>query len=273
MLYFNLYPDYEILSKYVRFNQTFEQLVNEADQGYPIVVDYFDTDDKIDRVQKTFRKLLVDNKLEAHYDNLLLLSLILINQHQSFITAANDYYQIQIAKKEIRKFLSTCNKNGIALSVKKPNGKSDKINNKPVIEWIGKLIQEAIDNNNMPRSISGHLGFSAIPNYIFNINAPTLDSFIKQNDTRFISEFCITVCTYLNSETTLQSSINGDFDHAQLTFVYHLMVMLNLLKDKVFQLGSTVEHYDYQPHKYIRSTLNQYKKKLKLDGKKLKNPN
>jgi hypothetical protein len=269
MLYFNLYPNYDVLSEYVVFTQTIDQLKQHADEGFPIIVDRFDTEHKVLEIERKVTKVLSGYQLESHYDNILLISLVFINQHQAYMTAATENFILKKRRIDLETLNSVFRDNrNTTITIKRDGEKPIKLFDTEVFKWIDQLLQTAVSKNEIPHEVAGPLGFNKKPNLEFELTTTSLSSFNKIHTTRFIAELSIKLCQYLDEQTFLKkSSPHKRYDLKQLTLLYELMVILKVLEDKVFVSFATTKKSDYQPHKYMRSILEQYKKKYLSEGK------
>ncbi len=71
MLYFNPKPDFQLLSKYFKLPFTEEQMQYYQNNGFDIVINWYETEEEIERIRKGFEDIIVKYRLEHHYDNLL----------------------------------------------------------------------------------------------------------------------------------------------------------------------------------------------------------
>src|ERR1041385_6007292 len=75
MLHFNPKPDFQVLSKYFKFPYPPEVLEQQYPDGYPIVIDWYDSEEKVKAIVDEFKAIVNRHGLIEHHDNLLFLCL------------------------------------------------------------------------------------------------------------------------------------------------------------------------------------------------------
>ena len=190
--------------------------------GYPIVIDWLDTDEKVKEVEDKFLQILIELKLQNNYQDLLFLCLNEIQGIEAILYELNFQYAQRKRTKELAGLLlgfveNPKNEyNGLLLKTFKS---THRLTDQVLIEWVGRLIREAIERGDM--SIGDfqfdirdaffdktNNGFALNKIKIFAESQKTVHSSTKDINSR-LADFCLRLYPYLINETHINPDKNS----------------------------------------------------------------
>lgn len=242
MLYFNPKPDFQLLSKYYQFPNSVEVMNAQSEDGYAIVIDWYDTDEKVAEIENAFKAILKKYGLIAHFDNLLFLLLGKTQEIEAIQYELNFQYNQKKRTKELAAFLLTYvnsdkkQLNGLALKTFTGTGKVSDTN---LIQWMCDSIIKSLINGDV-----------LVSDYEYNIRELVFDrtntglklsieklqvqanktvSSPYRNIRSLHAGFCFYLYQYLISETDIKPDPNAMFSDAQLMFYFDLLVLFDFI--------------------------------------------
>ncbi|MES2872385.1 MAG: hypothetical protein V4708_01595 [Bacteroidota bacterium] len=273
MLHFLLKLDFPVLSKYVKFHDSDKPLDVLYENGYPITMDYYYTDELVKDCEDGFRKLLNKHSLGDHFENLLFLCLSGLQKLESNLYESEIINTQRIRIKELGHFLlmfeESTEKETINLLAKGFRNTA-KITDQTLSRYIGRIVKENIIKGNyqlgelahqLPLLLGSENGDSEISIKKLHELADTKVINMKQLQKTYTCELAFTLLGYLNGETQYTSSSNTNFSDAQLDLLYDILIYFELLKE-----GNFDKTFDYEPKDFMRNYLIKYAKSLKIRG-------
>jgi hypothetical protein len=278
MLLFNPKPDFKTLSKYYQFQISPEVLKEQYADGFPILIDWYYTDEMVDGITEQFTEIVNRYGLSEHNDNLMYLILNKAQEFEALVTAAIDENNMMLKAKELAGFLlAYLNKEANKVPGLLLKGFTDtyKISDPYLSTWIGSLVSKAIVEGNVPlqlmnmatdylfiETVDGERRISADKVLeVYNTKWQNTSTYINQYQTRLRAEFCFYLLPYLNNETPLNKGDNNNFSDQQLSFLYEIMILLEFIKPGAFD-----KSMDYEPKDSIRNSLIKYVKAFGIKG-------
>jgi len=156
MLHFNPKPDFQVLSKYFKFPYPPEILEQQYPDGYPIVIDWYDTDEAVATVANEFEAIVNRYRLIEHHDNLLFLCLGKVQEIEAIQYELDFQYAQKKRTKELAGLLLAFTESPLnqynAILLKTDVKDTAKVFDKRLIQWIGDLITNAVKGGNFPLS-------------------------------------------------------------------------------------------------------------------------
>jgi len=240
MLHFNPYPDFSVLSKYFKFQHLPEELTQQYPDAYPIVIDWYDTEEKVAHIEEGFREIIKKYKLESSFDNLLFLSLGKLQELDSIQYELDFQFAQKKRTKELATlllFFAESSPYQIHTILFKTNKKSAPIIDKKLIDWIQTIIIQSIKDGKMKLTDFEY----GIMDAFFDERKEQLDlnklkiaatqSLIssKKEEKRLIADFCLYLYMYLVNETDIKPNPNSLFSDAMLNFFFDLLTLYELI--------------------------------------------
>jgi hypothetical protein len=247
---FTLQPNLALLNKHEYLYLSDEEL-NDAilnQEKLYIEVDAIYTEEKRRATEDGFKEILKEYKIEGHYETLLYICLVESNHGEIQFQYKFDAYNRSKFDKELAQLLlinkpdSTFKPNSIKVS---SITDTVKITNEKLITWIGKLINNAIEQGNftseeLNESIYGFTaddeGRITFDNQLLNYNRiqqvaeqTTRKPGIRERN-RFLAPFLFRVLAYLNEETILTTKEGVRFSDDQLNFLFKVAELLEWVK-------------------------------------------
>jgi hypothetical protein len=281
MLLFNPKPNFTKLSKYYQFQVSPEILQEQYADGFPILIDWYYTNEMVDGITEQFTEIVNRFGLSDHTDNLMYLVLTKAQEFEALVTAAIDENNMMLKAKELAGFLLAYqNKEANSAPALLLKGFTDtyKISDPYLSAWIGSLVSKAITNGDVPLQLmnmaTDYLFIETVDGErrisknkvedVYNRKWQNTSTYINQYQTRLRAEFCFYLLPYLNNETSLTKGDNNNFSDQQLSFLYEIMILLEFIKPGAFD-----KSMDYEPKDSIRNSLIKYAKAFGIKG----NPN
>lgn len=242
MLYFNPRPNFHLLSKYILFPVSIESMEGQSQEGYAIMIDWYDTDEKVEEIDNAFKGILNRYGLNDHYDNLLFLTLGKLQEIEAIQYEINFQYNQKKRTKELAGFLlgyiEGNEDQSYTLLLKTFMGTS-KVSDSNLVQWICKSIIKALIKGDM-----------SINDYEYNIRELLFDktdkglilskekleleakktiASPKRNIRALHAGFCFYIYEYLVKETNIKPDTNVMFSDAQLMFYFDLLVLFEFI--------------------------------------------
>ena len=240
MLYFNPKPNFLVIGKYYSFQEDLATLTKEYSDGIPIVIDWFDTEEKVEKINEAFRSVIEKFDLSNHYDDLLFLCLNKIQEIELIELELIFQSSQQARSKELAKLLLALQDhthNGNSQIVIKTRKDTVKITDTKLNNWLTKSIVTAVGRGDL--SVSDFdLRFKdatikdspdALNNEVLKeiLSSPTIN--LKQQGTSLFVDFCLYLYPYLVNETAIKADKNVLFSDSQLNFYFELLELFGYL--------------------------------------------
>ena len=244
MLYFNPKPNFQILSKYFKFQYEVELMEKYFSTGYEMVLDHLYTDEAVAEIENGFKNIINKYHLQAHHDNLLFLTLGKVQEHEAVLDEVNFQYAQRKRTKELASLLLTFTENPTkqydALLLKTFKGTA-KVSDKPTIKWIGETITKAILTGKMPLAdyeyrIMNDFFDETADGKQLSITKLTIESQrkilspINRAKSKY-ADICIYLYSYLVNETNIKPNPDTLFSDAMLNFYFDLLELFGFIND------------------------------------------
>ncbi|MHB8208649.1 hypothetical protein [Mucilaginibacter sp.] len=260
---FEIQPNLTLLNKHEYLNLSEEEL-NAAilkQEKLFVEVDAIYTEEKRRATEDGFKEILKYYRIEEHYETLLYICLVESNHGEIQFQHKFDAYNRSKFDKELAQLLFINNPD----STFKPNSikvssitDTVKITNDKLIAWIGKLINNAIEQGNFNPTELSETIFSFIAddqgsitsnNQTLNYNRiqqvaeqTTRKPGIRERN-RFLAPFLFRVLAYLNEETILTTREGVRFSDDQLNFLFEVAELLDWVR--AIDINSEPKDYIY----------------------------
>jgi hypothetical protein len=242
MLYFNPKPNFQTLSKYFQFQYLPEILKQQYSDGYPIVIDWYYTEEAVKAIDDGFKAIVTKYGLMEHYDNLLFLCLGKIQEIEAIQYELNFQYAQKKRTKELAGLLLAFVEsplhqyNGILLKTLKDTAK---VSDKKLIQWIGNLIENAVKEGKLPLADFEYSIMEAFfedsvdgkqlnPLKLKTEASKTIHSPKKQEKVLY-ADFCFYLYQYLINETVIKANPEALVSDAQLNLYFDLLELFGYI--------------------------------------------
>ncbi|WP_183578746.1 hypothetical protein HDF18_22645 [Mucilaginibacter sp. X5P1] len=263
---FTLQPNLVLLNKYEYLDLNEEQLkvavLNK--QKLEVEIDAIWETGKREATEEGFKKMIEEYGIEEHYETLLYICLVETNHADLQYQHKFDAYERNKLDRELAHLL-LINKPDAR---HKPNSikvssaiDTVKVTSPKLIEWLGKLVSNAIENLDfVPSELSntlfyfvadyeGSVGANKQPLNYVNIQQAAQRKVRKPGKRErngYLSLFLFRVLVYLSNETSLTAKAGVRFSDDQLNFLFKVAELFEWLKGVAF---------DSEPKDYIYTLL------------------
>jgi len=168
MAYFLLKPDYRTLSKYLAFSDSPETLAIKYHDGFAIKIDWYYTDELVQKIENGFKGILAKYSLTNHYDNLMYLALSELQTLEYELQELNSQYMFKKRLQELAEVLLAFEESSESqldsLTVKTLTH-SAKIKDRALLSWIGSLLKNTIANGAVPYYLMGFQAMETVEDW------------------------------------------------------------------------------------------------------------
>jgi len=266
MLYFNPKPDFNKLSKYYKFSEPAETMFQQYSDGYPIIIDWYDSDEKVDAIQNRFTEIINDFGLIEHFDNLLFLVLSKIQDVEAIIDELEFQYHQKKRTKELANLLLTYFEAqpkfvNASIHLKTRTGAA-KLNDPKLIQWLFDSILKGFKEGTMniadfeynirERFFDDTENGKMLSKTKLNIEANAKIDSPNKSIKALQAEFCLYVYLYLRHETEIIENKNAFLSDKLLNFYFELISLFGYIDPNAIES----ENKDYMSS-LIRNQVNK----------------
>lgn len=275
MLYFNPKPDYLLLSSYYDLGDV-ECLQTLYAEGHPIVIDWYDTDKKVDQFLAEFELILKRYDLVSHIDNLLFLILGKAKELETAMYELSLRYQQNKRVKELAAllltFIETQPKNYNALLFKTDLEETVKLTDSKLLSWVRNIILDKVVNGALPIVEFG-LDFKDVISKdsdgtelnIAKLNELASMKLVKPGNKlkSLHADFCLYLYQYLVNESNIKAEKDTLLSDKLLLFYFDILVLLKFVDE---------DRIESDPKDYVGAMLRNkvYRLNPHLQGNKSK---
>jgi hypothetical protein len=260
-------PDYELANKYgyFDFGRMQASVTKLKESMISVEIDSIWTDEQREAVEVGFKALVEQYNISDQYDTLLYICLIESNQADFEFQLVQDAYKNNKRINELAQLLllfKPTNKH--KRSTIKVSSLIDtvKLSDPLLIEWVGKLVQEAITELNY---VPGELGWE-VPRFtegengsLFTEGSPLNYTIIEKfaertirkpgirERNRMLVQFLGKVLAFITRETSLTTKDGVRFSDDQLNFLFKVAELFEWIRN---------DDLDSEPKDYISTLLN-----------------
>lgn len=263
---FQLQPDLEVLRKEGYIDKSQAKIIS-ANGSLQVEIDAVWNEDQRKHIEQEFKTLARRFKLTRYLDTLLFICLVESNNaDQQYQYRFQAYEQLK-RDKEIAQFM-LINKHG---NKHKPNNikitgvmDSVKLTDPSLIDWLGKLVKEAIEKQEFDLSVFGQSWLRFVANddgevgtEPFSINYTYVEQVANtkmrkpgiRERNRYLALFLSNVLSYLNTYTPLSKLGDKGYTDDQVKFLFEVACIVEWLNELDF---------DSEPKDYMYALLSNH---------------
>lgn len=259
ILPFILHPNFQILTKYLPFDESLEELQEMYKDGFEIEANRYYTPETIRHIEDSFCAIVKKYDIEVHYDNLLLMALDKLEVILSSLFELKRLNEYKLRGKEVAQLLLTFKetepKDYHSIQFKTRLGTA-KVTDERVIELVLNLLSDGIRDRNygigsFEWTLSEQL-FDETPKgkqlSIPKLEVQTKQTIVshKRKEKVLLADFCLYMFKYLESETDMRPDSTKLLPDRMLHFYYDVLVLFELINPKSI---------DSEPKDYVSSLL------------------
>ena len=231
-------------------------MIQNNSDGFPIVIDWYDTDEKVQEIEDGFKAILSKYNLNSHYDNLMFMMLtkLQVMEYQAYEldlqyehkTRARELAQVLLAFKDQ-------NPNHVSSILIKTVTEPVKIADPQVCQWIGKLIKDAINEGGVPLTLLGMEDSKMLTEEQLKQLATSKIKKPSTGGMKYVADFCLHLYLYMIKETSIRPDPNTLLSDTLSNFYFDVLTLFKLIEP------TTIES---EPKDYISTLLRNRIKKL-----------
>ena len=254
MLYFNPKPNFEVLSKYYTVPLSQEQQEYHQENGFDIIINWYDTDESVERIKEGFEKITDKYDLSLHYDNLFYLSLLKIQENEAMLDEFYFQYEQKKRTKELANLLL-----GLAVTpgkelntiLLKTFKETYKVNDNKLIKALSTIIIDGVKQGNL---LAGDFEFNIRETFFDDVDGAKLLSIEKlkiasnmkiespkRREKAMQADLCFYLYPYLVNETYIKSDQSKLLSDKQLNFYFDLLALFGYIDSET--TGSDEKDY------------------------------
>lgn len=259
ILPFILHPNFQILTKYLPFDESPDELDILYKDGFEIEANRYYTPDTIKHIEDSFRAIVKKYYIEEHYDNLLLMALDKLEVILSSMFELKRLNEYKLRGKEVAQLLLTFKetepKDYHSIQFKTRLGTA-KVTDERVIEFILNLLSDGIRDRNygigsFEWTLSEQLFDETAKGKQLSIQKlevqakQTIISH-KRKEKGLLADFCLYLFKYLESETDMRPQTTKLLPDKMLHLYYDVLVLFELINPNSI---------DSEPKDYVSSLI------------------
>lgn len=243
MLYFNPKPDFKRLSKYYQFAEPSETLEFQYADGYPIVIDWYFTDEMVEEFEIKFKEIIEKHSLLQYHDDLLFLVLGKIQDVEAVVYELEFQFLQKKRTKELAGFLLSYleaqPKQANTSVTLKTLTNTAKITDTRLIQWMFDSIVSKFEQGSMKaadfefnireRFFNDTPSGKALSTDKLRIEANSTIISPSRSIKSLQADFCLYMYKYLREETNIIPNQNTLMSDALLYFYFDILELVNYI--------------------------------------------